>query len=137
MTRCINIPMEELRRLYEVEGLSTAEIAQYYKCSPTTIATRLRQQQLSRHAAPLPITTNDVRQYYLDEQLSVHYITQRLGRPVPKQPLNGAKPQNLRSERGYRSRHRPLAPQRRGSTRCSLRLLGLVLWRLRQLWEQE
>lgn len=82
MPKRIILPCDELRRLYEYDGLTTVLLGQRYGCSTTTIANRLRRcGALLRDARfqPHAISLAELLRLYQDEHYSVGHIAQHFG----------------------------------------------------------
>ncbi len=81
MARRVKLPCDELRRFYIDEHQGTVALAQYYGCSPTTIARRLHECGIpvrpSRFQARV-ISADELRRLYEVERLPIRDIAQRL-----------------------------------------------------------
>ena len=73
---------EELRRLYEKEGLGVAAIAEHFGVSPATVSSRLRRCgaiMRSGRFVRLPLPAADLRRLYGDERRTLRAIAAELG----------------------------------------------------------
>lgn len=77
----IDIPKEELERKYIDEDLSIEECAEYFGCSPTPIANRLRAYDIevrNRGNQPLNVSRNELYELYVEEGLTTIEVAEQL-----------------------------------------------------------
>lgn len=76
----IDIPVGELRRLYQEEGLSMEDCADEFGCSSTLIEFRLRRYDIPIRppgSDPVDIPERELTELYVDEGLSIREIAER------------------------------------------------------------
>jgi hypothetical protein len=81
MARPLDIPAAELGAAY-LAGFSTPALARRYRCSPATIAKRLRAAGIALRDArfhSLAVAEGTLRRLYLDERLPIAAIAAALG----------------------------------------------------------
>jgi len=78
----VHIPEDELKHLYEVLQLSSAEIAEIYGCSVGTVHNRLHQYAIplrSPGRVPVKISKQELEELYMRQGLSLRQIAKRYG----------------------------------------------------------
>jgi len=84
ITKKIEIPKEELEKLYIKKGLSSYKIAKIYKCYPTVIQKRLREYKipLIHKKNKINISKERLHELYINRKLSTYKIAKltRIGR---------------------------------------------------------
>ncbi len=82
MTKRLTIPCEELRQLYESQGLTTVVLGQRYGCSVTTIANHLRRCGVTLRNARFQarsVPSDELLHLYAIEQKPLWYIARHFG----------------------------------------------------------
>lgn len=77
----LDLPENELRRLYVEEGNSTNEIAERFDCHPSTIGKRLIEYGIptsgANHGHSVTIPEEELRQLYVEESLTTYELADR------------------------------------------------------------
>lgn len=66
-----SLPLQEIKYLYDVLGMTTLEIAKIYKVKACTISARLREVGANVRGNRLTVNIKDIIEYYLNEGQSV------------------------------------------------------------------
>jgi len=78
--KTINIPQQNLRKLYLGDRLSTIKIAKLYGCDPSVIQNRLRKNKIKLRPAGLrrvKITKQELKDLYEQDKLTTHQIANK------------------------------------------------------------
>lgn len=79
--RQLTLPSQELCASYAA-GQSTSALARRYRCSPTTVAKRLRAHGVTLRSSrfiPIAIDAGSLRRLYLDERRTIAAIAAHFG----------------------------------------------------------
>lgn len=77
----IDIPKDELERIYLDEDCSIAECAEHFGCSTTTIEGLLRKYDIpvrNRGNQPLEVSKNELQRLYVEQGLTTTEVVERL-----------------------------------------------------------
>lgn len=81
MRKTLDLPLEDLARRYAA-GESISRLALAYRCSPATVAKRLRAQGVAVRPAryrPVSVARDELERLYVRERLPLQTIARRLG----------------------------------------------------------
>lgn len=74
----IDLPLKEVRDLYEKEGMNPNQIAEKYNVSDWLVRERLKDMGIYVETPKLDLKDEDIRYYYLEEELSVPEVAEKL-----------------------------------------------------------